>query len=75
MDILTVDMGVGAIAAVAYVGLVVLLVLLVFALFGGYLIVESSSPRSYMGYLWRGVLVMVIALVVYGLAETVRTAS
>jgi hypothetical protein len=70
-DFLHARMGVDAIAAVVYVGTVVFLVLLVSAVFGGILIVQSSSPRSYMGYLWRGGLLMVVALAVQGLAEIV----
>ena len=70
-DFLQADMGLGAIAAVLFVAVVVLTVLLVSSVFGGVLIVLSSSPRSYMGYLWRGGLLMVVALAVQFLAETV----
>ena len=70
-DFLQAGMGVGAIVAVLFVGTLVLAVLLVSAVFGGVLIVLSSSPRSYMGYLWRGGLLMVVALAVQVLAETV----
>ena len=70
-DFLHAGMGVGAIAAVVYVFALVAAVLLVSAVFGGLLIVLSSSPRSYMGYLWRGGLLMVVALAVQLLAETV----
>ena len=70
-DFLHAGMGVGAIAAVVYVVALVLAVLLVAAVIGGLLIYLSSSARSYMGYLWRGGLLMVLFIIVQGLAEFV----
>lgn len=70
-DFLQIGMGLDAIAALVYVFALVVAVLLVAAVFGGFLIVLSSSPRSYIGCLWRGGLLMVLILVVQGLANFV----
>ena len=55
--------GLGAFAAVLWTSVLIVAVIAGISLIGGMAIYYSSSARSYMGYVWRGALVLVVAVV------------
>lgn len=73
--LLQVDFGLTSLGAVAVASISVLLIVLGISALGGTLIVLSSLPRSYIGHVWRGALVVVLGVALYYLVKAGGNAS
>ena len=58
-------LGLSALAAPATAAILAFMIILALSAFGGMILVLSSSQRSYLGYAWRGTLLVVLWIALY----------